>query len=92
MLLCFVQAPHLVSDVNPEFYLGAESSGAQVHRHKHALNALVYGVKHWYLFSPLQTNWGPDAFGMPVSTWVAHVLPTLRSQGLHPIELIQVNT
>lgn len=84
------QDKRLTDGVLPEFYLGAPLSGAQVHRHRGALNALAFGVKHWYLFSPLQTNWGPGAFGMPVSTWVERILPRLRQKGLAPIELIQV--
>ena len=53
-------------------------SGAQVHRHGAAINALVVGTKRWFLFPPWSPNWGPDAFGMKVSEWAEKVLPSLR--------------
>ena len=73
----------------PELFIGAAGSGAQVHRHDGAINALVYGVKHWYLFPPTQRKFAPDAFGMPVDEWVEQILPQLRQGGIAPIEFIQ---
>ena len=72
-----------------EFFIGSHMSGAQVHRHGAAVNALVVGTKRWFLFPPWLPNWGHDAFGMEVSEWVERVLPSLRTQGIAPIELIQ---
>ena len=73
----------------PELFIGAAGSGAQVHRHDAAINALVYGVKHWYMFPPTQRKFAPDAFGMPVDEWVEQILPQLRQGGIAPIEFIQ---
>ena len=73
----------------PELFIGAAGSGAQVHRHDGAINALVYGVKHWYMFPPTQRKFAPDAFGMPVDEWVEQILPQLRQGGIAPIEFIQ---
>ena len=64
-------------------------SGAQVHRHGAAINALIVGTKRWFLFPPWSPNWGPDAFGMKVSEWAEKVLPSLRRDGLGPVELVQ---
>ena len=35
-----------------QFILGPTGSGAPPHFHRHAFNALVYGIKHWYLWPP----------------------------------------
>ena len=75
-----ILAPVLMAKVIPELYVGAAFSGAQVHRHNSAVNALIFGVKRWYLFPPTHKNWGPRAFGLPVRDWVEGVLPKLKAR------------
>ena len=36
----------------PQFYLGSPGTGAPMHVHKDAWNALIYGQKRWYLLPP----------------------------------------
>jgi len=51
----------------PQFYLGPAGSGAPVHFHGDAWNALMYGRKHWILFPPTDAKFSK----VPVSEWVA---------------------
>ena len=47
--------PWVTPDIIPvQFYLGPSRSGAMMHFHNHAVNALAYGRKQWFLMPPSQ--------------------------------------
>ncbi len=43
-----------------QFILGPKNSGSPPHFHGHAFNALVYGVKRWYLWPPSKAYFAFD--------------------------------
>jgi hypothetical protein len=43
-----------ISSIAPQFYVGGEGSGAPVHYHNEAFNALAWGRKKWALYPPAQ--------------------------------------
>ena len=68
---------------NALFYIGPELSGVYFHQHSAAVNVLVSGEKHWFLFPP--RVWaGPQVSSM--AQWVEEILPHLRFK---PLEVRQ---
>ena len=62
----------------PQFYLGGAGSGAPVHFHGDAWNALAYGAKRWFLFPPAEARFSR----IPIGKWVA-------AGGTAPVEVVQ---
>lgn len=50
----------------PQFYLGSPGTGAPMHVHKDAWNALIYGQKRWFLLPPALSLYST----VPASEWV----------------------
>mmetsp|Transcript_21026 Transcript_21026/g.32247 ORF Transcript_21026/g.32247 Transcript_21026/m.32247 type:complete len:821 (+) Transcript_21026:35-2497(+) len=59
---------------NAQFYIGHPLSGAPVHYHSHAANALIHGLKRWLLFPPAYSFYSKE----PAINW----LQTGRLQAL----------
>ena len=51
-----------------QLIIGPKSSGSPPHFHNHALNALVYGVKRWFMWPPKDAHF---MFGH-VGTWASN--------------------
>ena len=51
----------------PQLYLGPPGSGAPLHFHKDAYNALAFGEKRWWLLPPHAARYSAE----PVSAWLA---------------------
>ena len=65
----------------PQFYAGAAGTGAPVHVHGDAWNALAHGRKRWVLFPPEQARYST----IPAGEFYGAVLPELcRECAEHP--------
>ena len=81
VLLAAARLPRLPAQFNlpvfrphpPQFYLGPAGTGAPLHFHGDAFNALAHGRKRWWLFPPDAANYSIT----PASEWVRRVLPEL---------------
>eukprot|EP00043_Microstomoeca_roanoka_P018235 m.194015 g.194015 ORF g.194015 m.194015 type:complete len:169 (-) comp16787_c2_seq5:1448-1954(-) len=59
-----------------QFYLGPAGSGAPMHVHSGAWNALVYGRKHWYLLPPSEAFYSKQH----PREFVQDILPELKTR------------
>eukprot|EP01034_Spumella_vulgaris_P029246 gene29246-36263_t len=64
-------------------------SGSSFHSHKHTVNELLQGAKHWYIYPPHKFP-PPSGFnpGVNVGPWMINILPTLSVES-RPVEIIQ---
>lgn len=76
-----------------EFFMGPALSGAQIHSHCAAFNALIAGVKVWYLWPPHLPAYrgsGRSAKGhTPPYAWIHDDLDEIRTTKWAPIEFVQ---
>lgn len=72
---------------NLQFYVGEPMTGAPVHYHGSAINALVSGKKRWLLFPPHNASYSK----VPAATWgrSPEKLTRLRERGLHFATCVQ---
>lgn len=62
---------HLLPPPKPQFYLGPPGSGAPMHLHKDAVNALAHGRKRWWLLPPGKALYS----SVPISHWLTESFP-----------------
>jgi len=65
------QLLHRVAVGQHEFYVGAAGSGAPMHFHGPAWNALAFGEKRWFLTPPQHATFS----NIPAREWLEHVYP-----------------
>ena len=61
---------------NEQFVLGPRHSGAPLHFHGPAWNALMTGRKRWVLLPPSEARYSRE----PAASWFAETWPALRSE------------
>eukprot|EP00051_Salpingoeca_urceolata_P020597 m.310840 g.310840 ORF g.310840 m.310840 type:complete len:345 (-) comp19648_c5_seq4:262-1296(-) len=60
-----------------QFYLGPAGSGAPMHFHSDAYNALVFGRKQWHLIPPSHAVYSKD----PIALWLEESLDNQKKRG-----------
>merc|ERR1719291_91608 len=65
------QLLHRVAVGQHEFYVGGAGSGAPMHFHGPAWNALAFGEKRWFLTPPQHATFS----NIPAREWLQHVYP-----------------
>jgi Cupin-like domain/Ankyrin repeat len=83
--------PHLIADPETSggvggihFYLGRPGSGAPLHIHADAANALVSGMKKWYIYTPATTLYSRK----PAKQWLEEDYAELAADA-KPLECTQ---
>lgn len=64
-----------------QLIIGPEHSGSPPHFHNHALNALVYGVKRWFLWPPQDAHFVFDHVGAWIKRKTGHYLECIQMPG-----------
>eukprot|EP00750_Incisomonas_marina_P017859 INCI2536.1.p1 GENE.INCI2536.1~~INCI2536.1.p1 ORF type:complete len:861 (-),score=142.45 INCI2536.1:19-2601(-) len=64
-------------EMSPQFFLGPAASGAPMHWHNTALNALAYGEKKWFLLPPSSTYYSV----LPSERFAHEEVPELEADG-----------
>eukprot|EP00050_Salpingoeca_kvevrii_P023101 m.137929 g.137929 ORF g.137929 m.137929 type:complete len:202 (-) comp9942_c0_seq5:78-683(-) len=68
-----------------QFMMGTAGTGAPMHFHGHAVNELIYGMKHWVLLPPEQ-GWFSS---VPAHSWFPEELSHLRSDRPGETQLLE---
>lgn len=71
--------------MNAQWAYGGAGTGAPVHYHNTAWNALVYGAKYWLMYPPhtlVMSN-------KQILQFVEEDLPEMSSRGLKPLTCVQ---
>jgi len=64
-----------LKELSPQFFVGPAASGAPMHWHNTALNALAFGEKHWYVLPPQDTFYSV----LPSAIFAQDEVPQLES-------------
>jgi len=71
--------------VNAQWALGGEGTGAPVHHHNTAWNAMMYGAKKWFLYPPhdmIMSN-------MQILEYIESDLKSFEARGIKPLTCVQ---
>ena len=81
-------APH--QDGTFEFMIGPAGTGASMHTHRPAWNALVHGRKRWFIMPPVDHDRDDIMATMSALRWFRDVLPTIaHGHAVEAFEFVQ---
>jgi hypothetical protein len=77
--------PYPTKVMAKQLFVGPALSGAPIHWHNTAMNAIAYGRKHWFLVPPNQTFYSV----WPTKNMVKNELDVLRDEGYSVLQCAQ---
>ena len=54
LILSKMMTLHFIIIIIIDYYIGPKGSASPTHFHRDTVNGLVYGIKHWYLWPPVE--------------------------------------